>query len=185
LRLESGLRFGTYAVVATLTATGVIWLIADMLKASEDELWQAVGANMLMLHGLAAMIALVLVGAMIPMHLRGFWRAGKNRISGAAMVGTNALLMITAWGLYYAGSDGLRAFVADVHIAVGIALPALVATHVTLGRRSTRRAYPERARADFDRVEPLTGVVAGLVLPTRTPPPYPTPEAGEGAVAAE
>jgi len=186
LRLESGLRFGNYAVVAALTATGMIWLIADMLKASEDgELWQAIGANMLMLHGLAAMVALVLVGAMIPLHLRGFWRAGKNRISGAAMVGTNAALMITAWGLYYAGSDELRTFVADVHIAVGIALPALVATHVALGRRSTRRAYPGRAGADFDRVEPLTGVVAGLVSPTRTPPPYPPPHAGEGTVAAE
>ncbi len=161
MRLESGLRLGNYAVVATLTATGVIWLIADMLKASEDgELWQLIGANMLMLHGLGAMIALILLGAMIPMHLRRFWRAGKNRITGAAMVGTNAALMITAWGLYYAGSESLRTFVADVHIAVGIALPALVATHVVLGRRTRKRAYPERAIADFDRVEPLTDVVA-------------------------
>ena len=186
MRLETGLRFGTYAVVATLTATGVIWLVADMLKASGDgELWQLIGANMLMLHGLAAMIALVLVGAMIPMHLRGFWRAGKNRISGTAMVGTNAVLMITAWGLYYAGSEGLRTFVADVHIAVGIALPALVATHVVLGRRTRKRAYPERAGADFDRVEPLTAVVAGFVPATRMPPPYSPPHAGEGSVAAE
>jgi cation transport ATPase len=186
LRLESGLRFGNYAVVATLTATGVIWLMADMLKASEDgELWQAIGANMLMLHGLAAMIALVLVGAMIPMHLSGFWRARRNRISGAAMVGTNAALMITAWGLYYAGSDELRTFVADVHIAVGIALPALVATHVVLGRRSTRRADPQPASAERGRVEPLTGVVAGFVSPTRTPPPCPPPHTAEGAVAAE
>jgi hypothetical protein len=192
LRLESGLRFGNYGVVATLTATGVMWLAADMLKASEDgELWQAIGANMLMVHGLAAMIALVLLGAMIPMHLRGFWRAGKNRVSGAAMVGTNAALMITAWGLYYAGSEGLRTFVADVHIAIGIALPALAATHVVLGRRSTRRAYPQRARADFDRVEPLANVVAmpgpdpGIVRATRAASPYHPPPAGGDAVAAE
>jgi cytochrome b561 len=133
-----------HAVVATLSATGAIWLIADTLKTPDgEELWQLIGADMLMLHGLAAMIALVLLGAMIPMHVVRSWRAGKNRISGTAMAATNAVLVITAWGLYYAGSEGLRTFVADLHIAVGIALPVLVATHVTLGRRTTKRPYPQ------------------------------------------
>jgi hypothetical protein len=148
LQLEPGLRFFNHAVVATLSATGAVWLIADTLKTPDgDELWQLIGANMLVLHGLAAMIALILLGAMIPMHILRSWRAGKNRISGAAMAGTNAVLIITAWGLYYAGSDGLRTFVADLHIAVGVALPVLVATHVALGRRATKRPYPQRTRS--------------------------------------
>jgi hypothetical protein len=148
LRLEPGLRFCNHAAVATLSATGAIWLIADTLKTPDgEELWQLIGANMLMLHGLAAMIALVVLGAMIPMHVLRCWRAGKNRISGTAMAGTNAVLVITAWGLYYAGSEGLRTFVADLHIAVGIALPVLVATHVALGRRATKRVYRECTRS--------------------------------------
>jgi hypothetical protein len=148
LRLEPRLRFCNYAVVAILSATGAIWLIADTLKTPDgEELWPLIGANMLMLHGLAAMIALVLLGAMIPMHVQRSWRAGKNRISGAAMAATNAMLVVTAWGLYYAGSDGLRTFVADLHIAAGFALPVLVATHVALGRRSIKRAYPQRAKS--------------------------------------
>jgi hypothetical protein len=148
LRLEPGLRFWNYAVFATLLATGVIWLIADMLKTSADEeFWQAIAANVLMLHGMTAMIALVMLGAVVALHVRHSWRAGKNRISGAVMVGTNALLVVTAWGLYYAGSDLLRAVAADVHIAVGIALPALVIAHVVLGRRTRKRAYPERSRS--------------------------------------
>jgi Na+-translocating ferredoxin:NAD+ oxidoreductase RnfE subunit len=145
LRLDPALRFWNYAAFAALFATGAIWLVADLLKTSDDEVWQTLAANMLMLHGMTAMIALVLLGAMIPMHLRGFWRAGKNRISGAAMVGTNAVLVVTAWGLYYAGSDVLRTFAADVHIAVGIALPALVVTHVVLGRLSRKRARQDRS----------------------------------------
>ncbi len=148
MRLEPGLRFWNYAVFATLLATGVIWLVADMLKTSADEeLWQAIAANVLMLHGMTAMIALVLLGAVIALHVRYSWRAGKNRISGAVMVGTNAVLVITAWGLYYAGSDLLRAFAADVHIAVGIAWPALVVVHVVLGRRTRKRACPKRSRS--------------------------------------
>jgi hypothetical protein len=43
---------------------------------------------MLMLHGLPAMIALVLLGAMTPMHVLRSWRAGKNRISSAALADT-------------------------------------------------------------------------------------------------
>jgi hypothetical protein len=167
LRLEPGLRFWNYVLFATLVATGAIWLVADMLKTSADEeLWQAIAANVLMHHGITAMIALVVLGAVIALHVRHSWRAGKNRMSGAVMVGANAILVITAWGLYYAGSDLLRTFAADVHIAVGIAWPALVVAHVVLGRRTRKRAYPKRSRADFDRVEPLTGVVAGLVPAT-------------------
>jgi cytochrome b561 len=148
LRLEPGLRFWNYAIFATLLATGAIWLVADMLKTSADEeLWQAIAANVLMLHGMTAMIALVVLGAVIALHVRHSWRAGKNRMSGAVMVGANAVLVITAWGLYYAGSDLLRAFSADVHIAIGIVWPALVVAHVVLGRRTRKRAYPKRSRS--------------------------------------
>jgi hypothetical protein len=147
LRLEPGFRFWTYAVFATLAATGAVWLIADQLKDPEGEMWQMIAADMLMLHGMAAMIALVMIGAMIPLHVQRGWRAGKNRASGAVMIGVNAVLVATAWGLYYAGSDLLRTFVADVHIVVGLALPALVVAHVVLGRRSktTRRRLVEAA----------------------------------------
>jgi hypothetical protein len=182
LRLEPRLRFWNYAALATLSMTGVIWLIADMLKTSEDELWQTIAANMLMLHGMTAMIALVLLGAVVSQHVRHSWRKGKNRASGAVMVGANAVLVTTAWGLYYAGSDLLRTLAADVHIAIGIALPVLVATHVVLGRRTRKRDYLQHSRADFDRVEPLAGVVAGFV--PASPKTLPR-NAGEGRVAAE
>ena len=147
MRLEPSLRFWNYAVFATLLVTGLIWLVADQLKTSADEeVWQAIAVNMLMLHGMTAMIALVLLGAVMALHVRHSWRAGTNRISGAVMVGANAVLVTTACGLYYAGSDLLRTFVADVHIGVGLALPALVLTHVALGWRSRMRASSERRR---------------------------------------
>jgi len=154
LRLDPGLRSWNYAAFAALFATGAMWLVADQLKASQnEELWQAIAANMLMLHGMTAMVALVLLGAMMPLHVQRSWRAGKNRISGTVMVAANMALVATACGLYYAGSDLLRTFVADVHIAVGLALPALVVTHIVLGRRTN-------------------------------PLPHPPPQAGEGRVGA-
>jgi len=147
LRLDPGIRLWSYAAFATLFATGAIWLVADQFKASENgEAWQAIAATTLMLHGTTAMIALVLLGALIPLHVRRSWRAGRNRITGAVMVGTNAVLVATACGLYYAGSDLLRLFVADVHIAVGLALPALIVTHIVLGRRAGTHDLAGQAR---------------------------------------
>jgi hypothetical protein len=137
LRLDPGVRFWNYAAFSALFVTGAIWLVADQLKEAESgELWQAVAANTLMLHGTAAMIALVLLGALIPLHVQRSWRIGKNRISGAIMVGTNAVLVATAAALYYAGSDTLRSLAADVHIAIGLAFPLLIVTHIVLGRRT-------------------------------------------------
>ena len=146
LRLNLGLRFWNYAAFAALFVTGVIWLVADQLKTSENgEAWQAIAASALMFHGMTAMIALILLGAMIPLHVQRSWRAGKNRITGFVMVATNAALVVTASGLYYAGSDELRTLVADVHIAVGLTLPALIVTHIALGRRARTPALPARS----------------------------------------
>jgi len=136
LRLDPGLRFSIYATFCALTLTGTAWLAADQLKDTESgEPWQAVAADMLVLHGGTAMIALVLLGALLPVHLTRSWRTGRNRITGAAMTGTNLVLIVTAFGLYYAGSDVVRTWVADIHIAVGFGLPALLVGHIVLGRR--------------------------------------------------
>jgi len=71
LRLDPSIRFANYTAFAALLATGAIWLVADQLKTSENgELWQAIAANTLMLHGMTAMIALVLLGALIPLHIQ-------------------------------------------------------------------------------------------------------------------
>ena len=52
------------------------------------------------------------------------------------MVTINVLLIVTAFGLYYSGSDVLRGWTCYVHIAVGLALPILFGIHLLLGRRS-------------------------------------------------
>jgi hypothetical protein len=137
LRLDSWFRFALYGAFALLVLTGAVWLVADQLKDSpEGELWQRVSASMLMVHGGVAMITLLMLGALFPLHMRLGWRSGRNRITGPAMAAFNALLIVTAFGLYYLGSDTLRPWVSDVHIGLGFALPALFVFHVVLGRRS-------------------------------------------------
>jgi hypothetical protein len=84
-----------------------------------------------------AMIVLVLLGALIPIHVLRGWRSRRNRVAGAAMVAANVLFVATAFGLYYAGSETWRPWLSDVHIALGLAFPVLIVIHIWTGRRSS------------------------------------------------
>lgn len=130
-----------YAVGGILLVTGLAWLVVDRA------IWPETGTLLLRLHGGAAMAMLVLLGTLLPLHVRFGWRRGRNVASGIFMLATNGILIVTAFGLYYAGSDALRHWTSVLHVVAGLALPALVAGHVALGRRSRRTAAGERLAA--------------------------------------
>jgi hypothetical protein len=139
LQLDYRFRWGLYAVFSVLFTTGAAWLIADAVKDSPSgDFWQPISADLLMIHGGTGMLMLILVGALIPVHILRAWRSRKNRISGSAMATCSVILIVSAFGLYYAGSDTTRPWISDLHIAFGLVLPALLAAHICLGRRSSR-----------------------------------------------
>src|SRR5262245_66570287 len=108
-----------------------------MKDAPSGEPWQMTAAYMLMVHGGTAMAALMLLGALIPLHTRLGWRMKRNRITGSLMASCNAVLILTAFGLYYLGSDTPRWWASSVHIGAGFFLPILFCVHVFVGRRSS------------------------------------------------
>ena len=139
-----------YGVAAALFVTGAAWLIADALKdGPSGDAWQEISANLLMVHGGVAMAMLMVLGALFPLHVRRGWRARKNRFSGGAMVTLNGLLIVTAFGLYYAGSDLVRPWISGAHIAAGFVLAVLIVLHTLLGRKAsgTSVRYGERTRS--------------------------------------
>src|SRR5262245_39897590 len=145
LQLDRRFRWSLYVAVAVLFVTGAAWLIADQLKETPSgEFWQAATANLLMVHGGAAMVTLLLLGGLFSSHITRTWRTRLNRVSGSVMVVCNAVLIVTAFGLYYFGSETLRPLTSDVHIVVGLALPFLLAFHIWLGRRRARNALVPR-----------------------------------------
>jgi hypothetical protein len=137
LRLKISFRYAIYAAFAVLLLTGAGWFAADWQKdVSTDEIWQQIAANMLMVHGGVAMLALMMLGALIPLHILRSWRAGKNRVSGTAMATFNAVLIVTAFGLYYLGSETVRPWMSWIHIGAGLLLALMFPVHIVLGRRS-------------------------------------------------
>jgi len=139
LRLKPAFRFSIYAAVTVLFLTGASWLVADWQKnISSDEIWQQAAANLLMGHGGAAMLTLLLLGALIPVHMLRSWRSGNNLVSGSVMITLNTLLIMTAFGLYYLGSEAVRPWMSWIHIVAGVCLPAWLPLHVLLGRRRSK-----------------------------------------------
>ena len=130
-----------YSIVAVLFVTGVAWIALDRA------VWPETSTYLLRLHGGAAMVMLVLLGALLPLHMRIAWRRRRNRASGLVMLVANAVLVVTAFGLYYTGSETLRHWTSELHIVIGLALPLLVAGHVVVGHRSRRAAARARLAA--------------------------------------
>ena len=135
MRLKSSFRYWTYAVFSVLIITGAAWLVADWQK-DVDEAWQQAAANLLMIHGGAAMLALMALGALIPLHLLRAFRARKNLVSGITVASVNAVLIVTAFGLYYLGSETVRPWMSWTHIAAGFFLALMLPLHILLGRRA-------------------------------------------------
>jgi hypothetical protein len=137
-RLEPPFRIAIYSAFAMLFASGAAWVVADQMKESTNgEIWQQAAAYLLMVHGGAAMVTLMLLGALFPLHIGRAWRAKKNRVTGIVMIAFNAVLIATAFGLYYLGSEAIRPWASDIHIAVGLSLPLLLLVHLKIGRKHT------------------------------------------------
>jgi hypothetical protein len=134
LRLKSSFRYAIYAGFAVLFLTGAGWFVADWRKEN-DEIWQQVAANMLMVHGGVAMLTLMALGALIPLHFLRAWRARRNLVSGSIMAAFNTVLIITAFGLYYLGSDAVRPWMSWIHIGAGVCVSLMFPIHILLGRR--------------------------------------------------
>jgi hypothetical protein len=65
------------------------------------------------------------------------WRRRRNRLTATAMLAANGLLILTSFGLYYAGSEVLRPWMSNIHTTVGLCLLILFPVHVLVGRRSS------------------------------------------------
>lgn len=128
-----------YACFAVLLASGALWLGVHYFGRTAGaigELPHPAEAWSMRLHGLAAMLGLILFGSMMPVHIRNGWRLGTSRASGGSMVTALCLLTITGYGLYYLVNEDLRAWTSAIHWSIGLALLPIALVHVLYKRDS-------------------------------------------------
>ena len=147
IRLKHLQKYSLYAVLALLFLSGVMWAYWNYLWSTGD--FETSGKVWAMkIHGAAAMAVLVLIGMLLNGHVRFAWRARRNRTNGSVFLGAFAVLIITGYGLYYAGGETLRAWTSWIHLAIGLVLPILLLIHIFLGRK-TRPAVESSTRSRF------------------------------------
>ena len=84
------------------------------------------------------MISLILLGALIN-HMRKGWKSRKNRTSGLTLVLVILFLVVTGYGLYYAGDEQLRSLISQWHAWIGLGIVLLLPAHILIGGALRRK----------------------------------------------
>ncbi len=137
IRLSRRHEWFAYGVSAAVFGTGAIWAWAHFLSNPPNEFGASspVESWMLKAHGAAAMATLLLLGTLLPLHMKFAWRARRNLRSGLTLLAIFTFLVVTGYGLYYAGGEWLRAWTSTAHLWVGLGLPIFLFAHVWWGKR--------------------------------------------------
>ena len=136
IKLSPRHEWFAYAVIAVVFVTGAGWACLHHLVTRPNEFGASSPAEtwILKAHGAAAAIVLVLVGTLLPLHVKFAWRAGRNLRTGLSLLVFFGFLTITGYGLYYAGGEQIRAWTSTAHLWVGLALPPIMLLHIWRGK---------------------------------------------------
>lgn len=149
IRLRVWHRRLTYLSTGWLLATGLAWLALDLFARGRADI---VGPHplahpVLAAHGAVAMVALISYGGVLTSHVPRAWTVKRNRWTGCLIATVLAVLIVTAWLLYYASSEDAHQIASACHWIVGLSVALVLPLHVVMGRRARRIAA--RASASF------------------------------------
>ena len=137
-RLERWHRTTLYVLLGALFLTGCLWLIAHYFMSQQTEFgpqnspFQHLALKM---HAFFVMPFCFIVGSLLLQHIRRAFQARKNIFSGATMLLTILILVMTAFGLDYISNEESHVTWSLVHWILGCCLPLFLWTHIKMGRK--------------------------------------------------
>jgi hypothetical protein len=141
MRLAASHKHWVYWSAAGLFASGALWLLFHYFVRVHGEFGETahpLETWWLRLHGAAAMLCLVLVGSLLPIHVRRGWHQRRNLGPGLLLLLAAMLLALTGYGLYYIGGEELRPAISAVHWLIGLATPFAMVWHIRAGRAAAQ-----------------------------------------------
>ena len=93
----------------------------------------------LQIHGFAAFIMLMSLGAVIAHHVPAAWKTKRLRWAGISLFSVLGVQLISAYLLYYLGNEDIRPIVSTIHTYNGLCIPLVLTVHIMLGIRSRGR----------------------------------------------
>jgi hypothetical protein len=105
--------------------TGLMYLLGHQFQIQRT----ALGTHgILATHGIAAMLATLALGSVLPFHIKAGYKSRKQLWSGFSQLGFLAVLLISGALLYY-GPEEMRDGVVDTHWIVGVLFFAIFLLH--------------------------------------------------------
>ncbi|HZP86748.1 MAG TPA: hypothetical protein VFB54_07990 [Burkholderiales bacterium] len=143
MRLTAGHKRWVYRAGALVFVTGVLWLVFHYFLRIHGEFGETphpLEAWWLRLHGAGAMLALLVVGSLLPIHIRTGWHHRRNLWPGFSLLAVTVALALTGYALYYFGGESLRPVLSVVHWGVGLLAAGVMLWHIRSGHATRRLA---------------------------------------------
>ena len=106
--------------------TGLIYLVGHEFQIQRHTLGSH---NILVAHGVAAMLATLAIGSVLPFHIKAGYKSKCKWLSGFGQLTFLAVLLVSGALLYY-GPEEIRDGVIEVHWIVGLLFFAIFMLHV-------------------------------------------------------
>ncbi|MBU3538073.1 hypothetical protein [Polynucleobacter sp. UK-Gri1-W3] len=110
----------------TCSITGLMYLLGHQFQIQRSTLGTH---SILAAHGIAAILATLAIGSVLPFHIKAGYKSKKQWWSGFSQLGFLAVLLISGALLYY-GPQEIRDAVIDTHWIVGLLFFAIFILHV-------------------------------------------------------
>lgn len=124
--------FVIYSMMAC-SITGLTYLLGHQFQIQRSTLGNH---SILAAHGVAALLATLALGSVLPFHIKAGYKSGKQLWSGFSQLGFLATLLISGALLYY-GPEEIRDGVIDTHWVVGLLFFAIFILHAFKKLRQT------------------------------------------------
>lgn len=145
MRLRLVQKSVVWTTIAVVALTGLAWFVLHDLVEHEPGETERL---LLMLHGISAYATLIVMGSLLPLHVRSGWHRRRKRWTGGTTLATLVLLAVTGLILYY-GGEQTRETARWIHIGIGIACVALFPVHAMLAATVKRSATsPQEGAAE-------------------------------------
>ena len=122
--------------ISSCSLSGGIYLIGHEFQIQRSILGSH---NILVIHGVAAMLTILALGSVLPFHLKAGLKSKRKWWSGLGQLSFLSALMITGLLLYY-GPEAIRETVVNTHWGLGLLFFAVFLIHIPMGLNKQARS---------------------------------------------
>lgn len=119
----------------TCSITGLMYLLGHQFQIHRSTLGSH---SILAAHGIAAILATLALGSVLPFHIKAGYKSAKKRWSGLSQLGFLVILLISGALLYY-GPEEIRNISVDTHWITGTLFFAIFLLHAFQRVRSNNQ----------------------------------------------